>query len=229
MKTVGLILAGGVGSRVGGNMQKQFILLNGKPLLFYSVDIFEKNDAIDDIFIVCAAERQQNIVKMCKDYNITKFRGVFDGGKTGLESVWSGIKNLNEYSDDDIVVIQDGNRGNTGDEIIRDGIVKCKKYGMAVSALAQPHVEIMSEKDKQILLDRDKIVEIHRPEFFRMKEIRRVMKLSEQKVFKSPTPTTIMIENGEHVNFCKGDSLNMKVTFPEDIELFRALLKLKEK
>lgn len=101
---VGIILAGGTGTRVGAGIPKQFIEVQGKPILAYTLEIFEENDNISAIEIVCHKDWVDEVERICDQYNITKKKWICTGGDTFQESTMNGIFNLKGKSKEMILL-----------------------------------------------------------------------------------------------------------------------------
>lgn len=130
-----IILAGGIGSRVGANIPKQFILIDDKPILAYTLEIFENNNNIDLIEIVCHKEWKKYLEQIVHKYGYKKVKWIANGGDTFQESVMNGVFNLNgKISDNDIVSIHFGVSPFVSNEIIDDSIRVCKEKGNAIQS-----------------------------------------------------------------------------------------------
>ena len=106
---IAIILAGGIGSRVGADIPKQFILVFGKPVLVYTIEKFQNNKNIDAIEVVCLESYLSVVEEYRKQYNLSKIKWITEGGSTFSQSVMNGVNNLKgKLSDDDIVVIHFG-------------------------------------------------------------------------------------------------------------------------
>ena len=131
MKTIALILAGGTGSRFSSNEPKQFYKLKDKPLIIHTLDIFDKNILIDSIYVACLKEYIEPLRKLVKRYNMHKKINILEGGTTGLESTYKGIKeiakkeNINSY-----IIIHDANRPFIKNDNIEKLLLSCKKMAM---------------------------------------------------------------------------------------------------
>ena len=113
MKNIALITAAGKGTRlVGAGIPKQFLRVRGKPILIYSVETFNNNELIDEIYIITSKEHIEEVERLCRQYNINKLKGVVEGGQTRQESVFNGLQAMktNNVGDNDIVLIHDGAR-----------------------------------------------------------------------------------------------------------------------
>ena len=132
---IAIIIAGGVGSRMGQEIPKQFINVNDKPILIYTLEAFQKHPDIDAIEVVCIDGWEDILRAYAKQFGITKLKWVVKGGATGQESIRNGVYNLRDKcEEDDTIIIHDGIRPLVDDFVLNDVIVKAKKYGNAVTA-----------------------------------------------------------------------------------------------
>ncbi len=229
MKKIAIVLAAGKGERLGSEIPKQFIEINNKPIFIYTLERLERSNEIDDIYIVSSKEWFKYIFEKCNLFKITKFKNVIEGGNTGLESVWNGFNYIEgRCSDEDIIIIQDGNRPLTSEEIIKNGIAVCEKFDMSVSVIPQTVVCYVQEQDKQRWIDRNNMYEVHRPEFFKVSKLLEIQKKWKKSNCVNLTPANIMLELGENINPCKGSAENIKITFKEDIKIFQAILNIRD-
>lgn len=133
---VALIIAGGVGKRMKQDIPKQFIMVNDKPILIYTLESFENHPEVDAIMVVCLDGWQEILKGYAKKFNITKLKWIVAGGKTGQESIRNGVEALKDVcSEDDTVIIHDGIRPIIDELVLSDVIVKCHQYGNAVTSL----------------------------------------------------------------------------------------------
>lgn len=132
---IAIILAGGVGNRMGADIPKQFIEIDGKPVIVYTLEKFENNPAIDFIEVVAVKSYIKDVWGYVEKYNITKLRWVVEGGDSAQESIRNGIFNLEKYcNNDDIIMFHMSVSPLIDDEIINDSLAICKKFGNAVAA-----------------------------------------------------------------------------------------------
>ena len=104
--TVAIIIAGGVGSRMGADIPKQFVRVNGKPILFYTLEAFEQHPMVDAIELVCIEGWESSVWEWANKYGITKLKWIVKGGASGQESIRNGVYGLEgKCKVDDIVII----------------------------------------------------------------------------------------------------------------------------
>ena len=231
MKNVGLIIAGGSGNRMHQDIPKQFLTVNERPVIIYTMEAFEKHPEIDAIAVVCIQGWEQVLQAYAKQFNITKLRHVIPGGKNGQDSIRNGVFELRKHFDDeDIVLIHDAIRPIVSAEIISDNIRVAREYGNAITVI--PCAEAMLQTEDGIASSgsypRDRLKRTQTPQAFHIGDIcdlhRRAL---EAGITNSVASCTLKIEMGEQVYFSMGSEKNIKLTTVEDIDIFKALLAAK--
>lgn len=230
---IAVLLAGGVGTRLGAKMPKQFVEVNKKPIIVYTMEEFQKHPNIDAILVVCYEPFIPHLVELAKHYNIRKFIGAVAGGTTGQESLYNGLKYLskNNTSDDDFVIIHDAVRPLVPTAILDDLLRVAHEHGNACASL--PCHETLLKTDDQIkgaqYIDRSTVRRVQTPQCFKLKELYMccddaINKGNNNAIYAN----TLMIDYGHTIYFSKGFSNNIKITTHDDIALFTALLTLDE-
>ena len=228
MANIGLLIAGGSGNRMHQDIPKQFITVNERPVIVYTLEAFEKHPEIDSIAVVCIEGWEQVLWAYAKQFNITKLKYVFPGGKNGQDSIRNGVMGLEEHFDkDDYVLIHDAIRPMVSAEIISDNIRVAREYGNAITVI--PCAEAMMETEDGLVsvgsYPRDRLKRTQTPQAFRIGDIcdlhRRAL---EAGITNSVASCTLKIEMGEQVFFSAGSEKNIKLTTVEDIDIFKALL-----
>ena len=132
---IALILAGGVGARVGADIPKQFIKVLDKPIIVYTLETFEKSPLIDKIVLVCVGSHLDLAKHYCQVYNLSKVTSFIEGGADFLHSCMNGMNSLQkECEKDDVVVITSADRPFLSEEEIEDAIAVCQKHGSGIAA-----------------------------------------------------------------------------------------------
>jgi len=225
---IGLIIAGGVGARMQQAVPKQFMTVKDKPVIIYTLEAFEKHPSIDVIAVVCLDGWDNILLSYAKQYNITKLKHIFPAGSVGQESIRNGIYGLKEfYNKDDIVLIHDAIRPMLSAEVISECIATTKQHGNAIVCI--PCQEAMLETENKISSNssypRDNLKRTQTPQGFRLETIIGAHEKAKQLgITNSVASCTLMIEVGETVYFSAGSEKNIKLTTPEDVEIFKALL-----
>ena len=231
MANVALLIAGGSGNRMHQDIPKQFITVNERPVIVYTLEAFEKHPEIDAIAVVCIEGWEQVLWAYAKQFNITKLQHVVPGGKNGQDSIRNGVYELEKHFEkDDFVLIHDAIRPMVSAEIISDNIRVAREYGNAITVI--PCAEAMMQTEDGIVsvgsYPRDRLKRTQTPQAFKIGEIcdlhRRAL---EAGITNSVASCTLMIEMGEQVYFSAGSEKNIKLTTVEDIDIFKALLAAK--
>lgn len=231
MANIGLLIAGGSGNRMHQDIPKQFITVNERPVIVYTLEAFESHPEIDAIAVVCIEGWEQVLWAYAKQFNITKLQHVVPGGKNGQDSIRNGVYELEKHFDkDDIVLIHDAIRPMVSAEIISDNIRVAREHGNAITVI--PCAEAMMQTEDGIVsvgsYPRDRLKRTQTPQAFRIGDIcdlhRRAL---EAGITNSVASCTLKIEMGEQVYFSAGSEKNIKLTTVEDIDIFKALLAAK--
>ena len=234
---VAIILAGGKGVRMGFNVPKQFAEVLGKPIIAYTLDIFQQHAEIDAIEIVCVKGYIQALWEICRKFGMTKVKWIVEGGADYQQSVRKGVEGLKDIcGDDDIVTIHTGVAPFLDPEFITDNLRVCREKGNAITSYPlyslagkrnESHPELTDE-----WVDRDSIVCLKNPHSFRYAEIR---SLYEEAVRSGlidkvkPYTTTLMFHMKRPIYLSAGSQTNIKITKKEDIDLFEGYVLMKAK
>lgn len=228
MKNVAIILAGGIGSRVGGAMPKQFLSLNDKPVIVHTLENFQKNPQVDSIIIVCIKDWITHLKDILEEYKISKVEKIVEGGITGHDSTRNGIFSLkNILSEDDFIIIHDAARPILPQEAINDMLRVAHEKGNASLAIPCYETVIYTDNgkygDKQ--LDRNKIMRIQTPQAYKYGLILNLYERAEaENKHDFIYADLVLIHYGETVYFSKGFTNNIKITRREDIPFCKALM-----
>lgn len=229
---VALIIAGGSGKRMGLNIPKQFVNIKGKPVIIYTLEAFEKLPQIDAIEVACIDGWQDTLKDYLKEFNITKVKWIVKGGKTGQESIRNGIFNLEGKVDlNDNLIIHDGVRPMLDEEIILDVIAKCNLYGNGISSM--PYNEQIFIKDDEIsttkYIPRETLRRMVTPQAYKFDLIDRAYHEAFEKnigISGSSYANTMMVELGHKLYFAAGSDKNIKLTTPDNLQIFEAMVDL---
>ena len=231
MANVALIIAGGSGNRMHQDIPKQFLTVNERPVIVYTLEAFEKHPEIDAIAVVCIEGWEKVLWAYAKQFNISKLKYIFPGGENGQSSIRNGVMELEKhYRSDDLVLIHDAIRPMVSAEIISDNIRVARKYGSAVTVI--PCAEAMMQTEDGLVsvgsYPRERLKRTQTPQAFCIGDIcdlhRRAL---EEGITNSVASCTLKIEMGEQVYFSAGSEKNIKLTTVEDIDIFKALLAAK--
>ena len=229
---VALIIAGGSGSRMGQDIPKQFINVYDKPVLFYTLAGFQEHPMINAIEVVCIDGWHEVLWAYAKQFNIDKLKWVIAGGSTGQESIRNGVYNLEDKcNEDDIIIIHDGIRPLVDETVLTDVIEKCQQYGNAVTSM--PYNEQIFLVDDEIstvkFIPREKLRRVSTPQAYKFSKLDWAYHEAFAKkigIYGSSYTNTMMVELGERLFFAKGSDKNIKLTTKDDLEMFKAYLKM---
>lgn len=209
---------------------KQFLNVNDKPVIIYTLEAFQRHPDIDEIGVVCIDGWHDILRAYARQYKIDKLTWIISGGKNGQASIRNGVFEAEKrYKSEDILLIHDAIRPMVSHEIISDCIVQCKQYGSAITvtpcntAVLHKTTDIASTE----VVPRDRLAMTQTPQAFpigKLADIHR--KALENGVTNSVASCTLMVEMGEEVHFSIGSETNIKLTTPDDLRIFKALLSL---
>lgn len=233
VKVVAVLTAAGVGSRMHYDIPKQFIPVEDKPIIVYTLEAFQNHPRIDEIVVSCLDGYDTYLAACAKQYNITKLKSIVRGGSTGMESINNCLERLkvDGLRDDDIVMVHDGNRPLVPSGVITESIASCITKGNAVAHV--PCNGVVMKTNDQVhcdeQLDRDIIKITQTPHTFRFGKLYKgYKKLIEEGNNSMVAPCSVMMSLGEEVFLSTGSELNFKITTQEDLEIFKALVKTRK-
>lgn len=224
MKTIAIILAGGKGKRMGAPVSKQFIEIDDKPVIYYTIKKFEEVEEINEIILVLPKDEidyfKDNIQNRF-DFNISR---IIEGGAERQDSVYNALRSV---EDADIVLIHDGARAFVTNEIIKNGIRYAKKYGAAAPGVMPKDTIKVKDKDSfsKDTPIRERLVAVQTPQCFNYSLIKECHE-NVKREKKIVTDDTMVVEQyGHNVYLYEGDYKNIKITTKEDLILAKAFVK----
>ena len=229
---IALIIAGGSGQRMQQEIPKQFLNVNDKPVIIYTLEAFQSHPDIDKIGVVCLDGWFDILRAYARQYGIDKLDWIVPGGENGQASIRSGVFEAERrYAGDDIILVHDAIRPMVSQEIISDCIVQCKKHGSAIVVTPCNTVVLRrttGESSREVV-PRDQLAVTQTPQDFPIKRLsdahRRALELG---ITNSIASCTLMVELGEEIFFSIGAETNIKLNTPDNLKIFKALLALRE-
>lgn len=225
-ENIALIVAAGKGTRMGSKVSKQFLQLDGKPILYYAIKSFSQCNKIDSIALVLSKEDLDYVKnEIVNKYALDKVKFFIEGGKERQQSVYNGLKSLINCS---IVAIHDGARPFISSDIISSGIEYAGVYGASACGVRPKDTIKVVDKDGFSLStpNRDSLISVQTPQCFKYDLILECHEKAENDGLKA-TDDTMVVENyGNKVYLYEGDYRNIKITTPEDMILGEEILKL---
>lgn len=234
---IALILAAGVGQRMrNAGLPKQFLKLLGKPIIIYTLEIFESLQDIDAIVLVCHGSYIEYMNKLLQIHQISKVKKVIVGGSDRQDSLKRGLSSVIQLDtrNDDIVVIHDGVRPMISSDIIKENIRAAKQYGCAISVHPVTESVVITDSDNVTIdnfKNRANTYSMTSPQTFKLGLLREAYQKNDSiNTDNLPLLDAAMVyaENGGNVHLVKEQNLNIKITTPEDFYYLRAILEMKE-
>lgn len=224
-----VIIAGGVGNRLGAGIPKQFVKVLGKPVIAYTLEQFQNHPDIDAIELVCVDGYQEYLQEIAEKNGITKVIKVVTGGSEYERSIMNGVAGLEGIANpDDVVMIHWSASPFVTEEIITENIRVCKEKGNAISASYSYLLYGTNDGDCAMkAINRETFMTLSAPQSFLYKVIVDIYKkVEEKKMFEycEAHTTAFMTELGIPIYFSKGSHTNIKITTKDDLDLFRGYL-----
>lgn len=234
MKKIGVIFAGGVGSRMRSKGKpKQFLEVGGKPIIVHTVEIFQKAKIIDEIVIVILKDWQDEMNRLVEKFELTKVKKIVPGGKTGQLSIFNGLEAAEELSmdDSDIVLIHDGVRPLINEEVLENNVKNVIEKGSAITTAPAKETVVLvnNEMDVESVVDRNQSYIAKAPQSFYLKDILGTHRLAmKEGITDSIDSSTLMGMYNKKLSIISGPYENIKITTPDDFYMFSALADAKE-
>lgn len=232
---VALIFAGGSGSRMHTKSRpKQFLELNGKPILIYTLELFDDHPLIDAIVCVCIEPWIPFLEKMIRKYELSKVVRIVPGGETGQNSIFKGLCAIEqfaikEHDDNTIVLIHDGVRPLITEDTITDNIQMVNQCGSCVTVVPAIETVLVGEGDSIAIPPRNKCRMARAPQSFYLKNILSAHRKAQEEGLPDFIDSCSMMHHyGTKIGVVEGPFENIKITTPSDYFLFRAMVELRE-
>lgn len=236
MKNIAIIFAGGVGSRMkNANKPKQFLELDGKPIIIHTIERFETCSMIDAISIACKEEYIDYMKKLLLSFKIKKVKWLVPGGETGQLSIFNALGVV--YKDeavakDAIVLIHDGVRPVIDERLILENIVTARSHRNAITVVNASETILVSRDRHNIdyLPKREDVYYARAPQTFFLRDIYALhLQEMENGNYNNIDSCSIILKHGYTLNFVQGKSSNIKITTYEDYYIYKALYELEKK
>lgn len=233
-KNIAMIFAGGSGTRMNSRSKpKQFLEMNGKPIIVHTLEYFENHEMIDGIVIACISEWIEYLQEKLERFHIRKVCKVVEGGTTGQESIYNGLCAIRELfpQDDTVVLIHDGVRPLITEKLITDNIEAVRKHGSAITVTPVTETIVVSEESGGIsdVVKRANCFHAKAPQSFYLKDILAAHeKALEENIHDMIDSATMMKHYNYPLHIVEGPIENIKITSPADFYVFRALFEARE-
>ncbi len=228
-RCVALILAGGKGTRFNSMRPKQYIEVDGMPIVSYTMRQFQTHPMVTDICVVCSPEWNGYVERQVSLWGFGKFRKCLPSGDTSFLSVRSGIEglSLSGFPDDSMVMVHDAVRPLVSHDIIANNIHECSRHGNAITVIYsnESYMRVAGGNEAVGYAMREEYMRAQTPHTFRLSALRDLMaEADRQGITCSQSLFTLACELGHGpLYIAQGDILNFKITQPQDLKYFRAL------
>ena len=230
---IAVIFAGGSGLRMHTKSRpKQFLELNGKPIIIYTLELFDNHPLVDGIVVACLEEWIPFLKKMLRKFEITKVVDIVPGGATGQDSIYNGLCAAEAYAGgrEAMVLIHDGVRPLITEQTITDNINKVRAEGSCITCIPATETFIVRQQNDTLEIpSRADSLIARAPQSFRLADI---MAVHRQAIAEGRhdfiDSCTMMSYYGHRLGTVIGPMENIKITTPTDYFLFRAMVKVHE-
>ena len=238
MINIAVIFAGGSGKRMNTvSRPKQFLELNGKPVIIYTLELFDNHPDIDAICVVCIEPWIPFLKKQLKKFEITKVVDIVPGGNTGQESIYNGLRAANRWNssnrknqEDAIVLIHDGVRPLITGQTITDNIATASEQGNCITCIPATETFVVKQEDGSLLIpSRADSLIARAPQSFKLNDILNAHEQARKEDKHDFIDScTMMSHYGHKMHTIIGPMENIKITTPTDFFIFRAMVQVHE-
>jgi 2-C-methyl-D-erythritol 4-phosphate cytidylyltransferase len=221
MKHYAIIVAGGSGTRMHSAVPKQFLLLNGMPVLMHTLNAFHSCQTRPELIVVLHPNSHDYWNSLCDEHNFTVPHKLVSGGETRFHSVKNGINSIE--ADDAIIAIHDAVRPLITCEIIDESYDCAEKYGNAIVAIKSRDSVRQIRDNRSVSLNRDEIYLIQTPQTFQSAQLKNAYQQPYQESFTDDA--SVVEQTGVNINLISGSYQNIKITYPEDVAIAEFLLR----
>lgn len=234
-----IVLSAGQGKRMGISVQKQYIELQGKPIIYYTLSVFQKSEIIDDIILVVGKDQLKYVQEeIVRKYHFTKVKTVVEGGHERYASVWQGLK-AREYDkyyeniQDGYVFIHDGARPFVDEEMLERAYDTVRKYKACVAGVpSKDTIKLINEEQFAVTTpEREYVWAVQTPQVFEKTLIFEAYARLMEEECVHVTDDAMVVEQMMRlpVKLFEGSYENIKITTPEDLDIARIFLSKKLK
>jgi 2-C-methyl-D-erythritol 4-phosphate cytidylyltransferase len=225
MKVFAVIPSGGIGKRTSYSIPKQYIQINGKEIIAYTLEVLQKCGMVDHIIIAAQKEYFNLIEDIKQKYHLTKLLKPVEGGSERQFSVFNAVKSIDANSDD-IILIHDAVRPFISENILESSIRTANEFGGAVVAIKAKDTLMKGNDEVVSYLDRSETYYVQTPQVFKYGIFIDSMKKAEQNNFIGTDESMLVFNAGYKVKIVPGSSFNFKITCDEDLLLFETISKV---
>jgi len=219
MKKFALIVAGGSGSRMNNSIPKQFMKINGRPVLMYTFDVFENYDPKTEFILVIPEKQKDRWNILCSEHQFNIKHKIASGGETRFQSVKNGLELIEEEG---IVFIHDGVRPLASKATINNCFELAVEKGNALPVVPIPESIRVTDGNANYTVNRSNYFLVQTPQTFKTTLIKRAYQLNYSEQFTDDA--SVLEKSGVAINLVDGNRENIKITYPEDLLFAKTIL-----
>jgi 2-C-methyl-D-erythritol 4-phosphate cytidylyltransferase len=225
MKVSAIIPAAGMGIRMGSNIPKQFLLLDGKPILHHTLTVLDQCSVVNEIVLVVSEKEIENSRQPIQDSH-PKVTRIIAGGKERQDSVYNGLQSLD--SETDIVVVHDGVRPFVSADLIHETVEAARDFGAAITAIPVSDTikKVNEEGLVECTVDRNGLWRVQTPQTFQVSLLKDAFAKAQADNFYGTDEGALIEYLGREVKVVSGSEFNIKITRPEDLVLGEKIAEL---
>ncbi|MES2457534.1 MAG: 2-C-methyl-D-erythritol 4-phosphate cytidylyltransferase [Bacteroidota bacterium] len=221
MKYYAILVAGGSGNRMQSMVAKQFLLLNGKPVMMHTIEAFHRSSLNPEILVVLNKQQHLYWTELCNLHHFKVPHQVIEGGEQRFHSVKNGLDSIHG---DGYVAVHDAVRPLVSPELITRCFVEAKKRGNAVVAIKPTDsIRKLAHDHQSIALNRDDFALVQTPQTFNVEELKKCYEVDFTNQFTDDA--SVLEYSGHRIHLIEGERDNLKITYPEDLEIANVLIK----
>jgi 2-C-methyl-D-erythritol 4-phosphate cytidylyltransferase len=220
-KTYAIVVAGGSGNRMLSMVPKQFLSLNGLPVLMHTLQAFYNSNSKPQLIVVLPANFHSYWQQLCTTHNFTIAHQLVNGGETRFHSVKNALDIIPD-NEDALIAVHDAVRPLISGEIIDNSYQHAAKHGNAVTAVKSRDSVRQVKNDRSTSLPREEIYLVQTPQTFQSAQLKAAYKQPYNAEFTDDA--SVVEKTGANITLINGDHQNIKITFPEDIAIAELLL-----
>ena len=228
---IAVILAGGDSSHNNQKIPNQFIDVLGKPIFMYACETYQHHPAIDAIYVVCLKGWENIVTAYADQYHISKLKAIIPGGKTGIQSIYNAIKEIQKkYKKNDTIIFHESTRPLVSTETISRLLNNCEKYNSVITcAPMEDYMQFLLNDKTQKYIDRYHIVSVQSPDAHKLELLKNAFIENKKRQGRlQESCLALFLHNlGKKLYFLEGSHNNIKIFRQEDIAVFNTLLKIK--
>lgn len=224
MKVYAIIPAGGKGKRSGVNPPKQYLKINGKELIVYTLETFQKCSLVDRIIIPAEPLYFNKLKRLVTKYKLSKVVSIVEGGRERQDSVYNALCSLSSPSSNDLVAVHDAARSLLPASVLISALITAKKKGNALVCIKAKDTLVKGKTKVEEYLNRDEVYYVQTPQIFKYKDLKKAMDKAYKGNYYGTDESMLVSRIGIKTNIVEGSVFNFKVTSKDDIELVKRIL-----